>query len=53
MKVKIKQDGEVKEFKLISSWSEVTLEKWLELIDFRNGTKSKECSSFKIKIQAR
>jgi len=42
MKVKIKKEGKNKEFKLISSWSDVTLEKWLKLVDFRNGTKSKE-----------
>ena len=42
MKVKIKKKGKVKEFKLISSWEDVTLEKWLKLIDFKNGTKTKE-----------
>ena len=42
MKVKIKKKGKVKQFKLISSWEEVTLEKWLKLIDFNNNTKSKE-----------
>ena len=42
MKVKIKKEGKKKEFKLISSWGEVTLEKWLKLIDFQTGTKSKE-----------
>jgi hypothetical protein len=42
MKVKIKKEGKVKQFKLISSWEEVTLEKWLKLIDFTEGTKSKE-----------
>ena len=42
MKVKIKKQGKTKEFKLISSWEEVTLEKWLKLIDFHNGTKTKE-----------
>ena len=42
MKVKIKKKGEKKEFKLISSWSEVTLEKWLKLIDYQKGTKSEE-----------
>ena len=42
MKVKIKKEGKVKEFKLISSWKDVTLEKWLKLIDFHNGTKSEE-----------
>jgi len=42
MKVKIKKQGKVKEFKLISKWEDVTLEKWLKLIDFHKGTKSKE-----------
>ena len=42
MKVKIKKEGKTKEFKLISSWSEVNLDTWLKLIDFHSGTKSKE-----------
>jgi len=42
MKVKIKKQGKVKEFKLISKWEDVTLEKWLKLIDFHKGTKSEE-----------
>jgi hypothetical protein len=42
MKVKIEKEGEVKGFKLISSWEEVTLEKWMKLIQFKDITKSKE-----------
>jgi len=42
MKVKVKKKGEVKEFKLISSWEEVSLEKWLQLIDFETGSKTEE-----------
>ena len=42
MKVKIKKKGKVKEFKLISSWKEVSLEKWLKLVEFHNGSKSSE-----------
>jgi hypothetical protein len=42
MDIKIKKKGKTKRFKLISSWEEVTLEKWLKLIDFQKGTKSKE-----------
>ena len=42
MNVKIKKEGKVKEFKLISSWDDVTLEKWLKLIDFKEGTKTEE-----------
>ena len=42
MKVKIKKEGKVKQFKLISNWEDVTLEKWLKLIEFTKGTKAKE-----------
>ncbi len=42
MKVKIKKEGKEKKFKLISSWEEVTLEKWLLLIEFQEGSKTKE-----------
>jgi len=42
MKVKIKKEGKTRQFKLISSWEDVTLEKWLKLIDFANETKTKE-----------
>ena len=42
MKVKIKKKGKQKEYKLISSWTEVTLEKWLKLVSFKTGTKTKE-----------
>ena len=42
MKIKIKKKGKKKEYKLIGSWSEVTLEKWLELGRLENGDKSKE-----------
>jgi hypothetical protein len=42
MDIKIKKKGKTKRFKLISSWEEVSLEKWLKLIDFQKGTKSKE-----------
>jgi len=44
MKVKVKKEGKVKEFKLISSWKDVTLEKWLQLIDFETGTKTEEAT---------
>ena len=44
MKVKVKKEGKVKEFKLINSWEEVTLEKWLSLIDFETGTKTEEAT---------
>lgn len=42
MKVRIKKEGKKKEFKLINSWSDVTLEKWIKLIEFHEGGKSKE-----------
>lgn len=42
MKIKIKKQDKVKEFKLISKWKDVTLEKWLALIDFHKLNKSKE-----------
>ena len=42
MKVKIKKDDKIKNFKLISKWSDVTLEKWLKLIGLETGSKTKE-----------
>jgi len=44
MKVKIKKEGKVETFKLINSWEEVTLELWLQLIDFETGTKTEEAT---------
>jgi hypothetical protein len=43
MKVKIKKQNKVKEFKL-NSWEDVTLETWLKLIDFETGTKTEEAT---------
>ena len=45
MKVKIKKKGKVKEFELISSWEDVTLEKWLKLVDSIKGTKTQEAEA--------
>ena len=42
MKVKIKKEGKIKEFKLVNNWSEVTLEKWLKLIEVETGSKTNE-----------
>ena len=42
MDVKIKKEGEVKKFKLIKKWSDVSLEKWVKLINFHTGSKSRE-----------
>ena len=44
MKVKIKKQGKVESFNLINSWSDVTLETWLQLIDFETGTKTEEAT---------
>ena len=42
MKVKIKKKGKKKSYNLITSWADVTLEKWIELIAAQTGTKTKE-----------
>ena len=42
MKKKIKKGKKVKNFKLIEKQSDVTLEKWLKLIQLKNKNKSKE-----------
>jgi len=42
MKVKIKKEGKQETFNLIDSWSDVTLEKWAELIALEETTKSEE-----------
>jgi hypothetical protein len=42
MKVKIKKDDKVKEFNLINSWGDVTLEKWVKLAHKDNETKVEE-----------
>ena len=42
MKVKIKKEGKQKNYKLINSWSDVTLEKWMRVIDKETGSKTKE-----------
>ena len=42
MKVKIKKKHKVKEFKLISKWEDVTLEKWVKLINFKEEAKTDE-----------
>ena len=44
MKVKIKKLGKTESFSLINSWSDVTLELWLKLIDFETGTKTEEAT---------
>ena len=42
MKVKIKKKGKKKNYNLITSWADVTLEKWIKLIAAQTGTKTKE-----------
>ena len=42
MVVKIKKQGKVKEFKLINSWSDVTMETWLKLTEYETGTKTEQ-----------
>ena len=42
MKIKVKKGGKVKQFKLINSWSDVSLETWLKLIEFDTGNKAEE-----------
>ena len=42
MKVKIKKEGKVKEFKVISKWEDVTLENYIKLIHSDNESKCEE-----------
>tara|TARA_R110000822_G_scaffold129503_1_gene265676 strand:- start:754 stop:1353 length:600 start_codon:yes stop_codon:yes gene_type:complete len=42
MKVKIKKEGKVKEFKLINSWDDVNLETWTKLLEYSKKTNTDE-----------
>ena len=42
MKINIKRGKETEKYKLIDKWDDVTLEKWGQLIDKSNGTKTDE-----------
>tara|TARA_R110002020_G_scaffold7716_1_gene32106 strand:+ start:1127 stop:1768 length:642 start_codon:yes stop_codon:yes gene_type:complete len=42
MKVKIEKEGKIEEFNLIKDWSDVSLESWGKLIDFKKGSPTKE-----------
>tara|TARA_R100000963_G_scaffold26979_1_gene18372 strand:+ start:350 stop:991 length:642 start_codon:yes stop_codon:yes gene_type:complete len=42
MKVKIKKEGKQKTYNLIDSWSDVSLSKWMQVIDIETGSKTKE-----------
>ena len=42
MQIKVTKEGKVKTYRFIKSWEDVTLEKWVRLVDLRNGSKTKE-----------
>ena len=42
MKVKIKKQGKTKQYNVISKWSDVTLDKWLKLVEAEKGSKTNE-----------
>ena len=42
MKLKIKKEGKKETYNLINSWSDVTLETWIKLIDKETGSKTEE-----------
>ena len=42
MKVNIKKEGKTKKYNVISSWEDVTLEKWLKLIEVETDSKTTE-----------
>ena len=42
MEVQIKKEGKTKKFTLIKKWSDVTLEKWIKLIEYEKGSKVKQ-----------
>jgi hypothetical protein len=42
MKLKIEQEGTMNEFTLINNWSDVTLEKWGKLVDFKKESPTEE-----------
>ena len=42
MKVNIKKEGKTKKYNVISSWADVTLEKWLKLLEVETGSKTTE-----------
>ena len=45
MKVKIKKDDKIKSYQVIKSWSEVTLEKWLNIVSLEEAGASEEALS--------
>ena len=42
MQVKVKKEGKQETYNLINSWADVTLEKWLQIIDIKGESKTKE-----------
>ena len=42
MKVKIKKEGKNETYNLIDSWSDVTLDKWMQLVNSKTDSKAKE-----------
>ena len=42
MKVKIKKEGKKETYNLIDSWSDVSLEKWMQVISIKTGSKTTE-----------
>jgi len=42
VKVKVKKEGKVKEYKIIDSWADVTLEKWQQLVLSKKKSKTQE-----------
>lgn len=42
MKVKVKKEGKVKEYNIIDSWADVTLEKWQQLVLGKKKSKTQE-----------
>tara|TARA_R110000764_G_scaffold28708_1_gene67584 strand:- start:49 stop:690 length:642 start_codon:yes stop_codon:yes gene_type:complete len=42
MKVKIKKGGKTQTYNLIDSWSDVTLEKWIRVMDVETGSKTEQ-----------
>ena len=42
MKINVKKEGKKKSYNLINSWDDVTLEKWLQLIELENLSPSQE-----------
>lgn len=42
MQVKVKKEGKQETYNLIDSWSDVTLEKWLKIVDLETGSKTEQ-----------